>query len=145
MSFTTAYARLRTELETLFPTYNEIDNPYVLESNELVNLKLSYGITVGPAINTTRTTNNRADIERRFGIVLSREVFILKNDTTRRIVAEKALFEDLTSIIKVFEGRLAGVTRARYEDDAGLEFLGGDKYNNFVLKASFLVEYSETL
>ena len=143
--FSDAYAQIRTELETLFPTYNEIDNPYNIDGTEKVFLKLAYGITVGDAVNTTRRTISRADVTRRFGIVLAREAFIVKNDTARRIVAEKALFEDLTNIIKVFEVKIPNVTRARYEDDSGLEFVGGDQYNSLILRSSFLVDYRESL
>lgn len=145
MSFTTAYDQVRTELETLFSTYNEIDNPYDVEKNTDLELRASYGITLGSGINTTRVTCSRADITREFGIVLCRRINATRNDTATRITAEKALFEDLTKIIAVFEKKVANITRSRYEGDGGVEFLGGDRYNYLVLRSAFMVEYSETL
>lgn len=143
--FTDAYNQIRTELETLFPTYNEIDNPYNPESCADLELKLAYGITINGAENTTRRTCSRLDISRDFGIVFFRRINATRNDTTTRIASEKALFEDLTKIIKVFEKKIPNVTLARYVNDSGIEFLGDDRYNNIILRSSFVVEYSEDL
>jgi len=145
MSFTNAYDQIRTELATLFSSYNELDNPYDLERNPDLHLRESYGITIGSGENTTKVLCSRADISRIFGIVLCRRMNATRNDTATRITAEKALFEDLTDIIKVFEEPVANITQGRYVSDDGVEFLDGDRYNYLILRSSFLIEYSESL
>ena len=145
MGFSEAYSQIRTELETLFTTYNEVDNPYDDTQIANINAKTSFGITIGAGTNTTRRTCGRADIEREFNIILYRRINATRNDTATRITTEKALFEDLTSLIKRFEVKIPNVTRARYASDSGVEFLDGDRYNYMKLNSIFLVEYSEDL
>lgn len=145
MGFTEAYDQVRTELKTLFSTYNELDNPYDLSKNADLELKQSYGITISGGINTSRTMSNRADITREFGIILCRRTNATRNDTAARILTEKSLFEDLTSIVKRFQCRIPNVLRSRYLSDNGVEFLGGDRYNYYILSTVFEIEYSESL
>lgn len=145
MGFTEAYAQIRSELQTLFSSYNEIDNPYDISENSNLELKNSYGITIHSGTNATRIICNRLDIQREFGIVLCRRINATRNDSATRITAEKALFEDLTTIAKTFEDKIPNVTQARYTSDDGIEFLGGDRYNYLILRSSFTVTYSETL
>lgn len=145
MGFTEAYAQIRTELQALFASYTEIDNPYDIEQNPEIQLKTAYGITIGTATNATRAICGRADVIRSFDIVLCRRINATMNDSATRITAEKNLFEDQMSIIKKFEGNIANVKKARYLSDNGIEFLGNDKYNYLVLRSTFEVEYSEAL
>lgn len=145
MGFTEAYAQVRTELETLFSSYNEVDNPYSDAELGNLNVRASFGISIGSGVNVTRSTCSRADIEREFNIILYRRINAIRNDTATRITAEKKLFEDQTLIIKRFEVKIPNVTRARYISDSGVEFLNGDRYNYMKLSSNFLVEYSENL
>jgi hypothetical protein len=145
MGFSEAYDQIRTELQTLFSTYNEVDNPYDIEKNADIELKNSYGVSIGAGSNITRTMRGRADILRDFEIVLCRRANATRNDTATRITTEKAIFEDLTNIVKRFESKIPNVTRARYTSDSGVEFLGAERYNYYILRSIFEVEYSEVL
>lgn len=144
--YSLAYDDVRTIMQTLYPNHKELVNPYDLESNPDIELKQSWGISIGSALNGTRVVCNRATITRNFSIVLARRSNRTRNDNATRIVTEKLLFEDLSLLVKYFEEnpKTTNITRVRYTDDEGLDFVAGDRDNYLVLRSTLLVEYTET-
>ena len=145
-SYSTAYDAFRTIIAGLYTGHRELDNPYVVENNGDIEMKLGFGITVGDAVNTTRTVSNRATIARSFGVVLTRSIGSVKHDVSARIAGEKLLLEDASLAIKYFEQTPtpSGITQARYESDDGITFLDTDRFNYMILRVTFMVEYTET-
>ena len=134
------------QIENTLPSYRRLSNPYRPEENPAVLLTQGYGLTIGQAQVNKRTQTPILILQRRFGVVLTREYMAREDDSVLKAETEKALLDDafvLSAHLEALFSMDGQVLRSRVIGDSGLEFVNAD--NNRFLKTviDFEVEYFE--
>jgi len=89
-------------LATQYPApYVELNTPYNLQTNPDRYLKNGYGIRVGAGSDTQELNNRLQSETRSFGVVITKEVFDINNNTASRKSVEKFLLEQRIIISKL--------------------------------------------
>lgn len=145
-SISTIYDTLRTQLATTLSSHTELNNPYVLEDEADIMFDAGWTIGLFEGENTNRNLCPKLSLSRNFTVTVTRRTFSPDRDITERVTAEKALFEDMISVIQDLQCMEdANISKIEYVSDNGLEFLLGDRFNILLIQATFNVEYFENL
>lgn len=138
---------IQSKIATALPAYAKLSNPYNTADNDEVFLRQGYGVTIG-ASSKNRVTTSVIGMQRKFGIVLTAEVFSTKNDDSTKENAHLALANDQLSVIKAIEldFSLGGaVLKAEYESDEGIQFVNNKNEKFLELKTIVSVSYTEAV
>ena len=142
----TVYDEIRSQISGVLTTHTELNNPYFIEDDADVNFDNGWCVGLGAADNTNRYVCNKLTVSRDFTFTLTKRVFAVDRDITKRITAEKALFEYQMDVLKVLDIYTSDVVvKMRYTSDNGLEFLDGDRFGILMLQTTINVEYFENL
>lgn len=154
-AISSAYDNLLTVVQAALPTHKELINPYAPELNDDLTYEAAWGVAFADGINTNRVVGCEISIQRSMLVTLCRKIKAgtlnrtTETITTRR-TAEKNLFEDLYQVINDFENSPTvnnsnPIIKTVYEADSGLEFIRTERHDLIMVRASFRIEYFETL
>ena len=147
----TAFANMHTRIAALLTSHVRLSDPYNLDQNTPVLLKLGYGLTFGPGSSVDReilTVGGKRTQVKTFGISLTRQFYAKEFDAAAKDVATLALHEDLAILINDFilEDTLnAGAIITGWLDDSGIIEVFSDKNNFLAIQANFTVEIRDTI
>jgi hypothetical protein len=145
--FTLVYDDIRNKVKALWPTKVEVNNPYIIEDEADIRLKDSFGIAIGAGSNTNRVICGSSSTTRSFNIAIVKKHSSPSEEISARVIAEKALLNDLFDLQKYFDSNPSSdnIINIRYVNDNGIEFLNGDRFGYLMLRSTFEAEYSENL
>ena len=147
----TAYNNFVTRVDAVLTSGNgwvKLPNAYRLEKNPEIYLNQGYAIGLGPGVNTKRVLSNTLSISREFIVTLVRVQDATDLEVTLKQTAEKTLFEDLKLLIADLEGNStlnSGSILCSYQGDGGIEAIDGETQEFLSLRATFIIEYFETI
>jgi hypothetical protein len=150
-AITTAYDNLLTRIAAVLTANDgwlQIPNAYDVASNSDSFLKQGYGIKIGSGVNAKRQLGNQMHIDRKFSLIISREVCATDGDTSTYGSVAKQLFEDLKLVINDFETNTtlnSGLIFCSYESDGGVQPVRGDNYSVVYVSAEFTTILIENL
>lgn len=142
------YDNIHVRLAALYPSSSRLPNPYQPEDNPEPYLKSGYGVRIGPGTNANRVIGCQISIDREFTVVLSKKVYAREADGANKGVTEKALMEDVFTLINDVErdGTLNGsVVNTMYVTDSGIQFVFGEKDQFVYTEVNLTSNYFETL
>lgn len=148
---TTAYNNFVTRVDAVLTSGNgwiKLPNAYRIEKNPEIYLNQGYAIGIGPGENTKRLLSNTISISREFFVVLVRTQDATDLEVTNKQTLEKTLLEDLKLLVADVEGNSTlnqGSIICSYQRDDGFEFVDGETAEFLSLRATFIVEYFETI
>lgn len=145
---TDIYDAIETLVTTNLSTYRQLPNPYTLEDNNELYLAKGVAIATGPGENTERLLNCSRTYARAYTVSLVNLVTASEHSVDGFQVIEKSLIDDIETLIAAFETdhTLGGkAIKAIGINDAGLNFLEGDRGKYLAAEISIEVEYSVTL
>jgi hypothetical protein len=150
-AISTAYDAFVTRVNAVLTSGNgwvKLPHAYRIEKNPEIYLNQGYAIGLGPGINTKRVLSNTLSISREFFVTIVRTQDSTDLEVTLKQTAEKTLFEDLKLLIADLEGNSTlnqGSILCSFASDAGIESVDGETAEFLSLRATFLVEYFETI
>lgn len=142
------YDAMNSRIASVLTSHLRLNNPYAIEKNPTLLLKLGYGVVIGPGTNNPKQLSNQLAINREMRVIISRKFYALPNKPADRATAEKLLLEDQFLVIKDFErnttlNETAAVTN--YETDGGLQFVNESNEDFLYIDTTFSVIYFENL
>ena len=137
MNIVQIYDAIYALLATLYPNKIRIPNPYSLDDNNNAMLKNSYGVIMGPSINTDQLQGSMIVMDRDCSIVLTKQIFDNNTDSTIRVTAEKEIITDMLAIIKGVVG-MPGTDNFKFINDEGIEFALNDNFGYLKHTANFV-------
>jgi hypothetical protein len=135
-------------LASELPTYARIPNPYNITENVALILKKSYGVAIGPGVNTERYVGCLVSWQRNYTISVITQVVNTENDVTGRFAVEKDVIERHRDILLAFErnSTLSGnCIKAIVTDDSGIQYIDGQQGKFLAVEIALAVEYQESL
>lgn len=135
-------------VQTQLPTFARLPNPYDISENTATLLKKSFGVAIGPGLNTERYVGCLVTWQRSYTINLIRQVVNTENDTVGRFSVEKNIDDARDILFKAFEANstLDGLCiKAIVTDDSGIQYIDGQQSKFLAVELSLAVEYQETL
>lgn len=147
----TAYDNFLTRIDAVLTSDNgwiKLPHAYNIEKNPEIMLKQGYAVSIGAGQNTRRLQSNIVSISREFAVTITRTIDSLDLEVTGRQSVEKQLFEDLKLLIADIETNTslnAGEIFCGYTGDSGIEYVDGDTAEFAQVRATFSIEYFETL
>lgn len=145
---TTIYDNIHAAMSALFPSKLEMSDPVVIENNDGATLDDGYGIAISSGVNTNRQLCDSYSVERTFTITLSK----LNPGTHKSITiydnTSKALLEELHLLIQNINSNVAirnSVSVIDWLSDGGIERFSGDSKQFLIIRATFKLEYFESL
>ena len=147
----TAYDNFLTRVAAVLASGNgwmQLPHAYVVDKNPEIYLRQGYAIGVGAGVNTKRLLSSNVSISREFIVTITREMPALDLEVTNRQTTEKQLFEDLKLVIADVEKNAtlnAGQILCSYQGDGGIEYVDGETTEFASLRATFQIEYFETI
>ena len=144
--FTTVYDSLRTVITTVLTTHRELNNPYILTEDADIMYDKAWTLAIGGAQNTQRSQCPYLTIGRDFNLILAQKYSAPHRDITSRLTAEKAILNYQLDALKALENYTSvDILKISYQNDNGIEFLGGDRIGYLVLQTLINVEYLEQI
>ena len=149
-NISTIYDALDAAISTALPNHDELINPYVTEQDSNLSLDAAYGFTIADSTNLLLNDNSGVEtLQRNFEVILTRRKFATKGDIATRKATEKALLEDVQSVLTAIREssvlQLSGAAlEARYGSDQGVELLRIDRGRNDVIAIRLLIEVQYT-
>jgi hypothetical protein len=145
---TTIFDTLVTRTQALLPSHVRLSNPYTLEQNNEQKLRQGWGLAVLGGVNTERSVSCISSVARSVEIKITRKVYALEQDQSKKADADKALLEDLQLIVDDLEKNYTLTTGkfiAKYISDSGIVPIFVEKDNFLSLVISVTVEYQRNL
>lgn len=141
---------IKLAIQTLFPSHQQLTNPYDVAENTTLQLMKGWGIAFGPATNSRRKLACHLSVNRTISIPLTRVRSGSSLDTLKKETNEKLLLEDQYVLIKEMEKNVTVnnnnvITRFEYTSDNGIETVLSDNDHYIVLVTNFEMEYLENL
>lgn len=154
-AISTAYDTLISAIEAALPNHMELINALSPETNDDLSYQAAFGIAFGDGENTNKELA-RVTARRLFSVTLTRKIY--KGDLSRssfsvseKRAAEKALFEDLHTLIRAIETNTTlnntngePIAFCLYRSDSGIELIN-QRVDLIMTRAIFEIEYFETL
>lgn len=144
----TIYDNIQTAMATLFPTKLEMADPLNPENNDEKTLANGWGVHIGFASNTNRQLCDTYSLSRDIIITISkinagshRSLSIFDN-------TNKALLEELHQLIQTINSNTAirnSVSVIDWISDNGIERFSGESKQFLIIRATFRLEYFESL
>lgn len=150
-AITTAYDAFVTRVNAVLTSGNgwvKLPNAYRIDKNPEIYLNQGYAIGLGAGLNTKRVFSNTVSISREFIVTLVRTQDATDLEVTLKQTAEKTLFEDLKLLIADVEANSTlnqGNILCSYQGDGGIESVDGETAEFLSLRATFMIEYFETI
>lgn len=147
----TAYDAIVTRLAAVLTSvagWSKLPNAYELDRNPEIFLKQGYAIGFGNGSNTHRLLSKTVSINREFNVSITRSLDQTELEVAGAQSVEKSLLEDLKLVIADIESQASlnsGQIFASYQGDNGIEFVDGETSEFLAIKASFVLEYFETI
>ena len=142
---------IKSTVATLLTNHVALSNPYETDECTEPELKLGYGIIIGPASNSERQICGKLSVKREIGIVITRKYYANELDIEAKEDAHKLILEDMYLVIKNFEAdptlalSAGGTSTFKYIGDNGLDTIFDDKDSFFKIELSYTLEYFENL
>ena len=140
----TIYDAIVSKMAGLYPNYHRIANPYDIGANPEIMLKKSWGIAIGPGVNTERFVGCLSSWERTITIAFMRQVVKTENDATGKASVEKLLLEDANTLLLDLEAdpTISGsVIKTVFADDSGIQYVQGRESSYLAIEIGLRVEY----
>lgn len=150
-AISTAYDNFVTRVDAVLTSGNgwvKLPRAYAIEKNPEIYLNQGYAVGLGPGLNTKRTLSNTLSISREFTVTIVRVQDATDLEVSGKQTVEKTLFEDLKLLIADLEGNStlnAGSILCSFQGDAGIESVDGETAEFILLRATFIIEYFETI
>lgn len=145
----TVFDAFVSKINSVLSNHVRLHNPYLVEDNPELKLKLGFGVRLGAGTNGEKFSPLDAlGFRRTVVVVLTRKVAALENDAATKATGEKLLTEDAMTLIKAVhaDSTLNGsVKRTVYASDSGVGFIFGEDGNYLFTEVSFATEYFEDL
>lgn len=147
---TTVYDDFITLIESSLPEHKRLSDPYLLVKNTDAAKRKGYGLKYGAGeLQPANSMSCDILLRRDFIVVLSRLVYGRESEPSRKAETEKALMEDLFTLVSSIESDptmgSTAVLASGYINDNGIEFLSIDSDNVMMIQAIFNVRYREDL
>jgi len=130
------------------PTFARIPNPYNITENMAMLLRKSFGVAIGPGVNTERYVGCLVSWQRNYTISVITQVDNTENDVIGRFNVEKELIDRHRAILMAFENNstLDGICiKAVVTDDSGIQYIDGQQGKFLAVEIALAVEYQESL
>ena len=144
----TIYDNIQTAVAALFPSKLELSDPLIIENNDEKSLANGYGIHLSSATNTNRTLCDDYWVSREFVITLAKINAGTHKSNTIYDNTNKAILEELHVLIQTVNSNTAirnSVSLIEWVSDGGIERLSGDSKQFLIIRATFRLEYRESL
>lgn len=128
--------------------FARIPNPYNITENVALILKKSFGVAIGPGVNTQRYVGCLVSWERNYTISIITQVVNTENDVTGRFNVEKDMIDRHRDVLLAFENdsTLGGnCIKAVITDDSGIQYIDGQQGKFLAVEIALAVEYQESL
>lgn len=140
---------LYSMMGSLFPSKKILADSLNLYNNDEIFLADGYAIYIGAASNTRREVSCRLSISRSITISLTKSPYAGHKDIDKIKLAEKALLEELHTLINDFSKNDGYVnlreSKRNYLSDSGIIRAFGESRTILSIQAVFEIEYFETI
>lgn len=144
----TIYDNMITRVASVLSSHVRLPNPYKPDENSTIYLKKGYGVALGGAEISRRVIGGQVIMTRESTITVTRQYFSKENDPSSKASTEKQVLEDIFLVIKDFENDVTlneVATNVTFRSDSGIEYVSNDKDQFLMVRATFAVDYFETL
>lgn len=124
------YDGLHTLIKSVLTEHSRLPNAYDLANNPEHLLASGYALIVGSGLNTEELLSSKLTITREFRLILTRRLFALPTDATKKGTSEKIILEDLIAVARALEADpyLNGLASpdicfAKFVSDEGLSLI----------------------
>lgn len=147
-TISTIYDSVQSAVVALFPNKLELSDPIDIQNNDNLSLTDGYAVQIGVASNTNRELCNVYSLQRDIIITISKIVpgghksFSIYDTTT------KSLLEELHLLIQTINSNAAIRNSCSVIDwisDSGIEKFNGESSQFLIIRATFRLEYFESL